>query len=135
MAGTYAAFKNNETLETKGIILDLGEAGKFRIARAGGANQSFNKTVARLTKPIRRAIQTETIDQKTADKVMVDAYVESVLLGWEGVTGPDGQPLEYNKENATKLFTDLPDLFQEIMLMASRATLFREDVKEADAGN
>jgi hypothetical protein len=61
--------------------------------------------------------------------------VETVLLGWESVTGPDGKPLEFSKENAVKLFTDLPDLFKDIRETAEDMTLFKLELDEADAGN
>jgi hypothetical protein len=135
MAGTYAAYKTDEKREREGVLLDMGDAGKFRIARAGGANSNFQRRLMALSKPYRRAIQTGNIDPKIADRVLVEAYVETVLLGWESVTGPDGKPLEYSKENAVKLFTDLPDLFKDIRETAEDMTLFKLELDEADAGN
>lgn len=137
MAGksTYAAYKTDESRETKGVILDLGDAGKYRIARAGGANQKFQKRLAAITKPYRRAIQTGNIDEKLADSLMAKVYAETVLLSWEDVTGEDGQPLPFNVDNAVKLFTDLPDLFKDIRQTADDASLFRLDIVETDAKN
>lgn len=135
MKGTYGAFKTDETREKDGVTLDMGEAGRFKVARAGGANATFTKRLAFLTKPHRRAIQTGSIDPKLADQILVTAYVESVLIGWENVTGEDGAPLQFSKENAVKLFTDLPDLFKIIRETAEDMTLFKQEIAEGDAGN
>lgn len=62
-------------------------------------------------------------------------YAESVVLGWEGVTNREGEVLTFNKENAVKLFEDLPDLFEDIVVQAQKAVLFRQNILEAEAGN
>lgn len=133
--GTYASYKTNQELEKDGIELDLGEAGLFKIARAGGSNQKYLKRVQALSKPYRRAIQAGSIDQKDSDRIVITAFAEHVVLGWERVTGPDGQPLPYTTENAIQLFTDLPDLFQTIQESANDASLFRQEVQVADSEN
>ena len=135
MPNTYGQYKTDSTRERDGVVLDLGDVGKFKLARAGGANTQFQKRLMALSKPHRRAIQTGTIDPKTADRLLVETYVDTVLLGWEGVTGEDGNPLPYSKENAVKLFTDLPDLFKDVRETAEDMSLFRQDITESDAGN
>lgn len=132
---TYSKFENDSTLEQGGITLDLGQAGKFVIARAGGANKSFAKKFHQLTKPIRRAIQTESVDEKTSLDILIDVYVETILIGWEGVTDREGKPFPFSKVNAKKLFSDLPDLFAEIRRHSEDETLFRAIVMEEDAKN
>jgi hypothetical protein len=67
--------------------------------------------------------------------MMRDVYVETVVLGWEGMLDAAGNPLPFNKENALKLFTDLPDLFQDVMEQAGKLALFREDIREDEAKN
>lgn len=137
MAGksTYSAYKTDAARETKGVLLDLGDAGKFRIARAGGANATFQKRLAALTKPHRRAIQTGNVDEDVANRLMVQVYCETVLLGWEGVTDEDGAELGFSVAAAVKLLVDLPDLFKDIRQTADDASLFRLDLLETDAKN
>jgi len=55
----------------------------------------------------------------------VEAYAEAVILGWDGVAGPDGAPLPFTRENAVKLMLDLPDLFRDVQEQATKAALFR----------
>ena len=133
--GTYSAFKTNPELETKGIVIDYGDAGRFRIARAGGANASYQKKLAALAKPIRRQIQAETIGKEKAEEIMAEAFFHTVLLGWEGVTDADGNELPYSIQNARTLFADLPDLLADLVESAQKASLFRDEVAEQDAKN
>lgn len=136
----FKTFKNDETLEQQGILIQYGENSKglmeaFRIARAGGTNQRFLKAMERATKPYRRQIQTETIDPKVSKRLYMEAFVDTVLLGWENIEGADGAPLDFNRDNAIKLFTDLPDLFLDLSEQAGKQALFRAEVQDADSGN
>lgn len=135
MGSTYKAYKTDEAREKTGITLDLGEVGKFKLARAGGSNVQFQKRLMALSKPYRRAIQTGNIDPKVADALLAEAFADTVLLGWDGVTGEDGAKLDFNKANALKLLTDLPDLFKDIREAAEDATLFNLELTEGDAKN
>lgn len=135
MGGTYEQFKTDLRLEQEGITLDLGEAGKFLLARAGGSNKKFAKKFKDVSRPHRRAIQNQSIDDETANQIMVESYADAVLMGWSGVTGSDGQPLEFNRANAIKLLTDLPWLFEEIRRAAEDAALYRLEVREEDGKN
>ncbi len=132
---TYSAFATESSLETNGITLDFGNAGKVRIARAGGANKKFEKAMMRLTKPYRHAINSGTIDPKTADQLLYRAYAEAVVIGWEGITGKDGADLPFSADAAVALFTDLPDFFQQIRRNADSSALFRVETNEDDSKN
>lgn len=127
-------FKTDPTLETKGIVLNYGDF-KITVARAGGANKAYVKCLERKSRPYRRAIQAETMDNELATAMMREVYVESVVLGWEGVLDAKGKSLPFSKENALQLFTDLPDLFQDVMEQAGKAALFREEIRETEAKN
>lgn len=136
----YKQFKADPNLEKDGIVLQYadnskGEPIEFRIARAGGGNAAFTKRLEVLTKPYRRQIQTETIERAQVDKLIRQAYAETVVLGWKNVEDEAGNPLPFTVENCVKLFTDLPDLFADIQEQAQKAVLFRAELREADAGN
>lgn len=135
MAGTYGHFKTDSDKEQVGIVVDFGEAGKFTIARAGGSNTAYEKALAKATKPYRRIIQAETIDPAMTEKLVAQVFVDTVLKGWEGVTDQDGKVFPFNRVNALKLFTDLPDLFLDIRKAALDASLFKSVVLEEDSKN
>jgi hypothetical protein len=146
--GLKKQFKTDEKLETEGIVLDYGDT-RIRIARAGGANKRYVKLLSRLTKPLRRAIATESLGDEQANDIMRVAFAKEVVLGWEtkvgdkwisgvdpqdaGVDGTDLLPA--NADNYVKVFENLPDLFTDIQQQAAASTLFRAELDEAELGN
>jgi hypothetical protein len=136
----YKLFKTNENLETDGIWLEYGQTAdgkpvRIKIARAGGHNVAFAKALEKATRPYKKAIQTGTLDDKTATRLYREVFADTVVLGWENVEGPDGQPMEFNNANVLKLFEDLPDLFADLREQANNVALFRDEVRETDLGN
>lgn len=136
----YKLFKTNENLETDGIWLEYGQTAdgkpiRIKIARAGGHNVAFSKALEKATRPYKKAIQTGMLDNKTADRLYKEVFAETVVLDWINVEGPDGQPMEFNKENVLKLFEDLPDLFVDLREQSANVALFRDEVRETDLGN
>lgn len=135
--GTYGSYQTNTDLEKGGVQLDLGESGTFIVARAGGANRKYLELVRKLSQKYKRQILAGTLDSRVADRITIEAFAKTIVLGWlkqgddgfqHPVTGPDGQPLPYNFENARKLLTDLPDLFADIKDCAEGASAYRSEV-------
>lgn len=132
----YDKFSTDKKAEADtGIVLDYGEAGKIRIHRAGGANQRFkNFTTAKL-KPYTRQINAGTIDEETSRKLTAEIYAKTIIVGWDGVCGPDGEPLAFSEENVVRVLLDLPELFDDIQRAAQDASLFRSAENEVVEGN
>lgn len=136
----YKQFKTEEKFEQDGIFVEYGTGanGKpitFRVARAGGSNQKYLKLLETRTKPYRRQIQNDTLDNKLAERIFLEVFVDSVLIGWENVEDAAGAPLPFNRDNAIKLFTDLPELYNDLREQAAKSASFRAETKEADAKN
>lgn len=136
----FKQYGTNKDMEKAGIILDYGLNSKgkpifIKIARAGGANQQFAKCLDRKTKPYRRQIQSETLDEEIGARIQREVYAESVILSWSGVEDADGNEIPFNRENCEKLLTDLPDLFTDIREAAGKIVLFRNELKEEEAKN
>lgn len=134
MTSLYEMYETSEDLETKGVDLQIGPA-KFRVARAGGENTKFRKRVEVLTRPHRKQIQSGNMDPKVMEQLSMEAMIDTVLLGWTGVTGKDGKEIKYSKAAAKKLFTDLPDLYLTIVEEAGNHANFRAALVEEDAKN
>ena len=132
---TYESFRTDPKLEQEGIELDLGEAGQFQLARAGGANKRYQKRLQALMRPHRRLLQAGELPEEVAQKVLAQVYAECIILDWENVTGPDGEELKFSVENCVRLMLDLPDLFVTVRATAEDATLYRQVIREVDAGN
>lgn len=154
MAGPYELFKTNDELENQGVSLNYGSF-KIVIARAGGSNKKYTKIFEAKIRPYRRAIQAGTLDDATDKRVMAEVYADAVVLGWAKIDrekqpdgnyvdkvtngvipGPDGQDMPFTKANVIKLFTDLPDLFSDVIQQANSVSLFKdEEEAETDAKN
>ena len=142
--GMYDQFGTDKDMEKNGITIDYGDF-RVRIARAGGSNQKYARVVEQLTKPYRRAIQTETLSNDISMELLHRAYARAVILNWEtkvdeefqpGIENPDGgELLTVTEENLVRIFQDLPDLFADIRSQAEKAGLFRKEIQEQDAGN
>jgi len=132
----YKQFKTDPSVERDGVILDYGDGVKIRIARAGGVNnKAFLRAIEAFARKHRRQIQLDTLPEDVSRQILREVVATTVVLGWEGVTDEAGNSLPFTKENAIKLFEDLPDLFSDLYAQAQNAALFREDVREADAKN
>jgi len=131
----YDVFATDKGMERTGIELDYGKLGKIRIARAGGANNRFTKVLEQKTRPYRRQMDADTMDEDVANTLLIEAFAETVVLGWEGIKDRNKQPMPFTRENVIKLFTDLPELFTDVREQAMKAANFRELGVETDSGN
>ena len=136
----YSTFQTNDRLEKDGIFIEYGEntLGKpirFKIARAGGSNKQFARTLEKLSRPHRRAIAMGSIPDEKAEQLYRKAFCSAVLLGWENVQDENNNLIEFSEENALKLFSDLPELFRDLREQANNVSLYRESILEDDLGN
>jgi hypothetical protein len=131
----YKKFKTSETAESEGVELDYGESGRIRIARAGGSNKAYLRAIERINRKYKRQLQLDIMDDAVVRAMMVEVYADTVVLGWEGVCGEDGQPLKFTRDNVVKVFTDLPELFKDVFEMANNIALFKTSIDEAEAKN
>lgn len=131
----YAAFATNKSIETDGVVVKYGPKTSVRIARAGGSNTAFSKRYEALMRPYKRLAQTGQMDAEVSADIMRRLYAETVVKDWEGVTNREGVELDFTVDNAMALFKDLPDLFDDLVSHSMNATLYREEVREADSKN
>jgi hypothetical protein len=75
------------------------------------------------------------MDPKVADRLLIEVFVDSVVLGWEDICGRDGAIMPFTRDNCIKLFTDLPDLFLDVREQAMKAANFRELEADTDSKN
>lgn len=134
--GPYAAFATDETVEQEGVWLEYPSYEfAIRVRRAGETNRAFTQRMDAKLKPYKRALDTGTMDPAILLRVSREVFAETILVDWKGVVDEKGKPMSFNKDNALKLLTDLPDLFNDIVLQAKDAGLFRKYLAEAEAGN
>lgn len=131
-ASLYDLFETNSDAENAGIWVPVGPA-RFKLARAGGANEKFQKTAMKRLKPF--AASFETLPKKTADELAIGIFVDAVLLDWEGVTDRAGNVVPYSPDAAKKLLTDLPNLYITLRGESEKMSNFSQANLEAAAGN
>lgn len=130
----YTAFGTNKELEQEGVYLQYGENSqgqniRFRVARAGGNNKAYNRALERRTRPHKRAITAGTLDEKQAEAMLLDVFIDTVLLGWEGVEDQQGDIIPYSKQAARQLMQDLPDLYTDLREQTNSYALFQQDIE------
>lgn len=139
-------FHTNKDAEKNGIELEVGEVernGKivkmlFIVRRAGGSNLEYKRTVERLTKPHRRAIEKGKMDLVKLQEISQECFLQSVLIGWENIPfgeGAEQKFRQYNLQNARDLFKDLPELLIDLMEQAAEMANFQDKSMEEEAKN
>ena len=68
-------FETDSDYEKKGVLIEYDDF-SFMLARAGGANQAFNKVMRRKSKKHERAIQSGRIKSEVADRIMLETFAE-----------------------------------------------------------
>ena len=153
--GGYGSFRSDTAAEQEGVELDYGSF-RVTIARAGGANKSYERILEALTKPYRRAIQLETLDQKISEKIMKEALAKAVVLNWEvlvdaegnpdsdgtdwrqGLEDPDtGELLEFTWENVLKVLQhiEIQNLYNDLRIQSGKEALFLQTRRETEGND
>jgi hypothetical protein len=137
----YALFETDTTVEQNGLQLDYGPF-YFTVARAGGANNRFRDVLRQRMAPHKRAMATDTMSDDLQDKIGMEVFCETVILGWgseefgEGkIPGRDGKAVDFSVEAVKKIFKDLPDLARDVFTQAQSVALFRSAIAEIDSKN
>lgn len=142
-----AQYGTDVAKEVNGVEVEYGQNADgsiptFIISRMGKANKRYTKALERATKPYRRQIELNTMPEAQAEKLFLEVFVSTVVLGWRNVemadvSGSDSDEglAEFNVENAIALFTALPELYEDLQEKAKSASMFREAALEDEAKN
>ncbi len=146
----YDQLHTDPALETKGVEVDYGSL-RVTLARAGGANKKYEKLLDARSKPHRRAMKTETMDNEVAIGIMCEVYADSIILHWEAKNakgewevGVEAKPkkqgdpvkvLPFNRENVLQAMVDLPELLVWFKEDAEKLALYLFQYQEDDIKN
>ena len=78
------------------------------IARSN--NVKFRSVFNQLSKPYRKEIQDNSINEKDSRDIMIQAFARAILVGWEDFQ-IDGREVPYTLKNAIDLLTNDPDCY------------------------
>ncbi len=146
----YDQLQTDPALETKGVEVDYGSF-RVTLARAGGANKRYEKLLDARSKPHRRAMKTETMDNDVALGVMREVYADSIILHWEaknakgnwevGIEAKPKKPgdpiniVPFNRDNVVQAMIDLPELLLWFKEDAEKLALYLVQAQEEDVKN
>lgn len=136
----YKQFGTNATKVESGVEIKFGANDDktiptFIVARQHRSNKPYRKAAEAAMRPYRRQIELKTLSDDTAEAVLMDVFITTLLKGWKNVQDEKGREIEFSPEAAKELFVALPDLYDELQNAANDAALFRESEREADAKN
>jgi hypothetical protein len=153
----YRMFKTDPELENKGVHFEYD--GMFRVlcGRAGGSNKQFLKTLAKNAKPHERAIQMKLMSDEAAEQIVLDSFVDGVILGWDvndnygkvdaekrplpakwvpGVHDPEtNEVVPPSREAYLKVLTALPELFADLRAQTAQVSAFLQETREVSGKN
>jgi len=107
-------FKTNSQLEENGVWFDIvpDEVG-FLVRPFKGTNPRIKAAMAAYYKPYAKQIEMGTMDLDKQNEIQIKLFIDVCLVNWKGVE-IDGQEVPCNKENALRVFRELPDLFDTL---------------------
>lgn len=138
----YKQFATNTEKEIEGIEVQMTEAENedgsiptFVVSRMGKSNKRYSKALEAATRPYRRQIELGTMNNDKAEEIFLGVFVDTVLKGWKNVRDETGADMPFTKQTATKLFKDLPEVYERLQEEAKLSANFREASLEEEAKN
>ena len=127
----YDVFGTDVSNEEKGVVLDYGYF-CIVVKRAGPNNKEFKKRLRRINDSKGKRIQIGAITDEEMNSDMITLFAETVVTEWKGVRDKEKNILPFTVANCIELFTNLPDLFEDVRRQAMDFQTFVEaDVEEA----
>lgn len=128
------SYITNEDLEASiGVWIKFQGGVRLRCLRAGGSNRKYARALQAAIRPHKRQVDRGTLDDEVSNDILRDVYAKHVVKDWEGVKTTDGQEVPYAPSACVEFFRAVPELFNELVTVASEMSTFAEDrVKEAE---
>ena len=122
-------FKTHEVdgkKETEGVEITI-KGAVFLCRRAGGTNRRYRLHLSMASERYKDKLLSDDPDLQLEgeDKSTLEAFAESVVLGWRNIAGRDGLEMPFTRDNFIMLMTACPDLWVELRLEARAMSNFR----------
>lgn len=139
-------FKTDVVAARDGVWFDYpmnsdGTTPRFKLARASKHNKKYVTAIRKVANALNMAdgtVDLHSVDDTAAEKLLLDVFVDTVLLGWENFQPEDdGVVLPYSRDNALSVFgsDEWIDLFDDLDAKSKKATGYQTKVLEAAAKN
>lgn len=139
----YKTYKTSNEKENNGIPIKFpgsptssGKIPTFYVGRISKKNKRFQKVTDQLYKPYRKNKNgLKNMSDEVAEDILKKSFIKGCLRGWENIENADGVEIPFTEENADKLFSDLPDLFEHLMEQANDLSLYLDEQLEEEVKN
>jgi hypothetical protein len=125
-------FKTDKKKEEEGVWIEIGEEARIRVARLN--NEKYKNHFRRTTKPYRRQIRNGNLSEDVAERLLIDAMANTILLGWENLT-EDGKAIKYSIDNAKRILSESSDFRDLVADAAGEIEAYRIESLEESKGN
>lgn len=125
-------FSVDTSLEEKGVWIQMDEETKVLIARNG--NAKYREVMTKRTAPFKAAIRNNILPEKTAEKILIEAMADAILLGWEGMK-ESGADVPYTRDKAVEMLTKYKEFRDFVSETASQVEIYKQQEDAASAGN
>jgi len=132
MVDIKKVYGTDKVKEKEGVLHDLGDGLKIRIARIG--NPNYQKRFEALSKPHRRALRKGSLSNEIAEELLIKCMSETIVLDWEGIE-ENGVEIPYSRENAVRILTDYHDLREHINDIANEMEGYKQEDEEEAIDN
>lgn len=125
-------------IEQGAWVDNIPEMGDLRLRVRGFGNTDYRRLQAKLIDAVPRAKKVGgRLDPAEQDRVMSLCLQGTILVDWGNLTGAEGEPLPYSREQAAALIND-PDMrrFRDAVIWAASIVADEQAASnEEDAGN
>lgn len=128
----FRKFATDQKKEVEGTWEDIGGGAALLIARAG--NSKFQEEYAKIPKGVRRMLENNTIETKSADELICGILARTILLDWKNML-LDGEPVKYSEDTAKEMLLTYPDFRNMVWEFSNDFQRFHEEGKKEDAKN
>lgn len=141
----FKELKTDDSLEVEGTWVypygpeKEGNPG-FKIARMGGANSKYDSVNTAALKDYQHLIRAglRKMDAhvlRIIREASKKAFIETCMLNWKNVRNADKKEIPFSKTAAEDLFTQLPQVYEDLFERASDLKTFQNAVVSDEAGN
>jgi hypothetical protein len=102
----------------------------FRILRAGGSNKAFLRAFRLAVRPYKRQLEKDTMDPAVSDRITRGLYAKYIVKDWKGFKTKDGVEIPYSEQACVAFFEKYPEVFNDVVTLASEMATFQETVLE-----
>ena len=128
VANLFKKYETSEQKENEGVEITIDDA-VFICRRAGGGNRRYRAAIglAAAAPEVQDRISSkdQTVAVTAEDEVTMQAFADSVVIGWRDVLDRNDQPWEFNKENFLDLMRSCPDVWLQLRMAARDLENFR----------